>query len=296
MDERHANDPTWLRAMDALRPPKPPKMPEGEWRARLPPRPVRLEPAETLLSDAVQLHLQHPLAQRAVSPFRSQAFTEDGLSRVTIVVDRSHARKRVLLLGRLAVFGPGASRLHEEILGLAAFWSEGDDPKRLEPFVTEDANDKALEAFLRVLDEPEVPTLEEHLVARILKSAAADQRALEAHLRRRAMVRTELARTKLASRGKAEAEAMRKVLEALRDDIRGVLRGTQLGLAGIADEHDLSDDEKAQWKDDRAFLQRRLPQIEDEMRTEPDRIRGLYEDRQHHVEIVGIVYLWPATS
>ena len=65
------------------------------------------------------------------------------------------------------------------------------------------------------------------------------------------MLRTELARTKLAARGKAEAEAMRGVLTALRDDIRNVLRGTQLGLAGIADDHDLSDDEKAQWKDDR---------------------------------------------
>jgi Helicase conserved C-terminal domain/SNF2-related domain len=296
MDERHANDPTWLGAMDALRPPRPPKMPVGEWRARFPPRPVRLEPSETLLSDAVQLHLQHPLAQRAVSPFRSQAFTEDGLSRVTIVVDRSSARRRVLLLGRLAIFGHGAARLHEEILGLAAYWSEGDDPQRLEPFVTEEANDKALEAFLRVLDEPEVPALEARLVERILKSVAADQRALEAHLRRRAMVRTELARTKLEARGRAEAAAMREVLEALRDDIRGALRGTQLGLAGIADSHDLTDDEKAQWKDDRAFLQRRLPQLDAELTTEPERVRALYEDRQHHVEIVGIVYLWPATS
>jgi hypothetical protein len=296
MDERHANDPTWLGAMDALRPPRPPKMPVGEWRARCPPRPVRLEPSETLVSDAVQLHLQHPLAQRAVSPFRSQAFTEDGLSRVTIVVDRSSARKRVLLLGRLAIFGHGAARLHEEILGLAAYWSEGDDPQRLEAFVTEEANDKALEAFLRVLDEPEVPALEGRLVERILKSVAADRRALEAPLRRRAMVRTELARTKLEARGRAEAAAMRGVLEALREDIRGVLRGTQLGFAGIADRHDLSDDEKAQWKDDRAFLQRRLPQLDAELTTEPERVRALYEDRQHHVEIVGIVYLWPATS
>jgi hypothetical protein len=36
--------------------------------------------------------------------------------------------------------------------------------------------------------------------------------------------------------------------------------------------------------------------VEDELATEPARIQGLYEDRQHHVEVVGIVYLWPATS
>jgi hypothetical protein len=295
MDERNANDPTWLRAMDALRPPRPPKMSDGEWRARFAPRPVRLEPVDTLVSDAVQLHLQHPLAQRAVSPFRSQAFTEEGLARITVVIDPSSARKRVIVLGRLAVFGWGASRLHEEILGLAAFWSEGDDPKRLEPFVTEEANDKALEAFFRVLDQPEVPALDDELVARILRSAAADQRALEAHLRRRAVVRTEIARTKLQARGAAEAAAMRAVLETQRESIKLALAGTQLAL-GLGDEPDLTDAQKQQWKDDREFLKRRLPQIDDELATEPERIRALYEDRQYHVEIVGIVYLWPATS
>ncbi|MBK6533342.1 MAG: helicase [Deltaproteobacteria bacterium] len=294
MDERNANDPTWLRAMDALRPPRPPKMSEGEWRARFAPRPVRLEPVDTLVSDAVQLHLQHPLAQRAVSPFRSQAFTEEGLARVTVVVDRSSARKRVLVLGRLAVFGHGAARLHEEILGLAAYWSEGDDPTRLEPFVTEEANDKALEAFFRVLDDPEVPALDDEIVARLLRSAAADQRALETHLRRRALGRTEIARMKLQARGRAEGDAMRAVLLAQQESIRTALAGTQLSLG--LEGPDLNEAQKQQWKDDREFLKRRLPQIDEELATEPERIRALYEDRQYHVEIVGIVYLWPATS
>jgi hypothetical protein len=295
MDTLHPNDPTWRAAIDALRPPRPPKMSEGAWRATTEPRPVLLQPINTLAAKAVQLHLQHPLAQRAVSPFRAQAFTEEGLARVTVVVDRSSARKRVLLLGRLAVFGPGASRLHEEVLGLAAYWSEGDDPQRLEPFATDEANTRALEAFFQVLDAPEVPPLAPHVVERLLRSAPADQRALEAHLRRRAMVRTEIARTRLQARGRAEAEAMRAVLEAQRDDIKKALQGTQLAL-GIDDREALSDLQKQQWKDDRAFLERRQPQVEDELATEPARIQGLYEDRQHHVEVVGIVYLWPATS
>jgi hypothetical protein len=295
MDTRHPNDPTWRAAIDALRPPRPPKMSEGEWRATTAPRPVILHPIDTLVSEAVQLHLQHPLAQRAVSPFRAQAFTEEGLARVTVVVDRSSTRKRVLVLGRLAVFGHGAARLHEEVLGLAAYWSEGDDPQRLEPFATEEANTRALEAFFQVLDAPEVPQLAPHLVERLLRSAPADQRALEAHLRRRAMVRTEVARTRLQARGRAEAEAMRAVLEAQRDDIVKALQGTQLAL-GIDDREALSDLQKQQWKDDRAFLARRLPQVEHELATEPARIQSLYEDRQHHVEMVGIVYLWPATS
>lgn len=88
---------------------------------------------------------------------------------------------------------------------------------------------------------------------------------------------------------------MREVLEAQREDIRNALLGTQLTL-GLGDDPDLSDAQKQQWKDDREFLKRRLPQVERELATEPERIQGLYEDRQHHVEIVGIVYLWPATS
>jgi hypothetical protein len=294
MDERHPNDPTWRGAMDALRPPRPPKMPEAEWRARFPPRPVRLEPADTLLSDAVQLHLQHPLAQRALSPFRAQAFTEEGLARVTVVVDRTSARKRVLVLGRLAVFGAGAARLHEELMGVAAFWSDGDDPGRIEPFVTEEAHERAMESFFKVLDEPEVPRLEERIVERLLASAARDRRALEPTLRRRALVRTELARMKLHARGRAEAEAMRSVLAAQREAVVQALAGTQLAL-GFEDDA-LDDAQRTQWKEDREFLRRRLPQIDAEMVSEPDRIRALYEDRQHHVEVVGLVYLWPATS
>jgi hypothetical protein len=102
-------------------------MPEWEWRSTSPPRPVSFEPATTLASEMVQIHLQHRLTQKALAQFRAQAFSEDRLSRVTVVFDPTHARKRVLALGRLSIFGHGAARLHEEVLVTAAFWVEGDD-------------------------------------------------------------------------------------------------------------------------------------------------------------------------
>jgi superfamily II DNA or RNA helicase len=305
MDATHPNDPTWRRAMDALRAPKPPKMSEGEWRARFAPRPVRLRPVETLLSDAVHLHLQHPLSQRAVSPFLAQAFTEEGLARVTVVVDRSSARRRVILLGRLAVFGAGASRLHEEVFGVAAYRPDDNDPEKLEPFVTEEANERAVEAFLRVLDEPEVPALSKEITQKLLHAAPGDTRALEPVLRRRALTRTELARNRLQARGRAEADAMRAVLTAQREQIRTALKGTQVAINFEAPALDPEARERQrreqqaqlhQWEEDREFLARRLPQIEAELATEPERVRALYEDRQHRVEVVGIVYLWPSTS
>ena len=205
-------------------------MSDGEWRARFAPRPVRLRPVETLLSDAVHLHLQHPLSQRAVSPFLAQAFTEEGLARVTVVVDRSSARRRVILLGRLAVFGTGASRLHEEVFGVAAYRPDDNDPEKLEPFVTEEANERAVEAFLRVLDEPEVPALSKEITQKLLHAAPGDTRALEPVLRRRALTRSELARNRLQARGRAEADAMRAVLTAQRERIRTALEGTQVAI------------------------------------------------------------------
>jgi len=143
-------------------------MPEWEWRATFPLRPVSFEPSTTLASETVQLHLQHRLTQKALAQFRAQAFSEDRLSRVTVVFDPSHARKRVLALGRLSLYGVGASRLHEEILATAAFWVEGGDRSRLEPFTTAEAEEKALDSLGAVLgeDRPPVP---QHIVSLVMR-------------------------------------------------------------------------------------------------------------------------------
>jgi len=101
---------------------------------------------------------------------------------------------------------------------------------------------------------------------------------------------------KLQKRGRDEADAMRAVLEAQRDDIERALAGTQLSLPGLLDAPEVTEAQRAQWREDREFLRRRLPQVAEELTREPERIRALYEDRQHHVEVIGIVYLWPATS
>ena len=37
----------------------------------------------------------------------------------------------------------------------------------------------------------------------------------------------------------------------------------------------------------------RLTAIDDELRTEPDRIRDLYDVRAQRIEPVGLIYLWP---
>ena len=146
LDEVSGTDATWKDILDSLRPPRTRKMPEWEWRAKSPPRPVSFEPSTTLSSPTVQLHLQHKLTQRALAQFRSQSFGEDQLSRLTVLIDPDprYRRNRILALGRLSLYGPGASRLHEEVISVAAIWSEGEP---IEAFKTAEAEENAIESF-----------------------------------------------------------------------------------------------------------------------------------------------------
>jgi hypothetical protein len=69
-----------------------------------------------------------PVAPRAAQRrFLSQGF-QAGLSRIA-VIEGPGAQARVVLMGRLAVYGVGAARLHEEIIPVAAIWTEAPSQK-----------------------------------------------------------------------------------------------------------------------------------------------------------------------
>jgi hypothetical protein len=73
------------------------------------------------------------LVRRLLSRFLSQGFAS-GLSRACVVIGPG-AQPRVILLGRLALYGPGAARLHEEIILVTAAWKEAErGTKPLKPF------------------------------------------------------------------------------------------------------------------------------------------------------------------
>ena len=42
------------------------------------------------------------------------------------MIEGPGAQPRVVLMGRLAVYGAGAARLHEEVIPVTAIWSEAD--------------------------------------------------------------------------------------------------------------------------------------------------------------------------
>ena len=294
-------DPTWREILDSLRPPRPRKVPEWEWRSKCPPRPISFEPATSLVSEAVQLHLQHRLTQKALAQFRAQAFSEDRLSRVTVVFDANHARKRVLALGRLALYGKGAARLHEEIVATAAFWVEGEDREQLEPFATPEAEERALRDLGAVLSSRDQPPVPEHIVSMLMQHAQKDEDVLWKKLHSRALIRSAAAEHRLQVRAKAESEEMERILRSQRTAIEKELArrakpapagSKQLVMPWLPEEQD----QKAQYDSDTKYIERRLTELEREAATEPERIRDLYQVQFRRLERVGLVYLWPTTG
>ena len=81
--------------------------------------------------DVIQLHLEHRLIRRLLAKFTSQGF-QGALSRCCVVASPG-AQVRVLLLGRLALYGPGAARLHEEIIPVTAIWQEAAHGRDMAP-------------------------------------------------------------------------------------------------------------------------------------------------------------------
>ncbi len=291
MDTLAVGDLSWREIMDSLRAPRTHKMPDWEWRAKFPPRPISFEPATTLSAETVQLHLQHKLVQRALAQFRSQAFGEDQLSRIAIVRDPGTARPRVLALGRLSVYGHGAARLHEEILVAAAFWVKGTDPDRLKAFVEESkAEEKALATLLQVLTRADQAAIPTQLQDTLMQSAQADEEALWATLKDRAARRHAWAIAELARRGEAESAEMKRILESQRERIDAeLLKRSQLAFHFTQAEHE----QAKQYAADTQHIEKRRAVLEKDIDQEPARLLRLYEVQHFRLERVGLVYLWP---
>src|SRR5690606_27837259 len=98
---------TWTEPPDSLRPPRERDEAPWEWRKR-PPQPVVFRPLDRIGEERVHLHLEHPFIQRILTRFRSQGYSAQDLSRVTVVPNPRDAIVRVIAFGRVSLFGPGA--------------------------------------------------------------------------------------------------------------------------------------------------------------------------------------------
>jgi hypothetical protein len=198
---------------------------------------------------------------------------------------------RVLLIGRLSLYGPGAARLHEELIPVTARWV---DPKirkgELAPYSRE-AETKTMSLLDSALLEKHAKPVPEIVLKQLQESAPRDVRELLAHLEARGQEYAKDAITKLERRADAESKAMREILEAQKKHVTETV-----AKAEHIEQLDLFNDlELKQLDSNRRYWAKRLSELDGEMKTEPDRIRNLYEVKAQRVEPVGLVYLWPIT-
>ena len=178
---------------------------------------------------------------------------------------------RVILLGRLAVYGPRAARLHEEIVPVTARWVEPSQRKAaLTPYgrTTEQA---ALASLQASLDDAGRHSIPEEVRARLAASAQSDIADLLPHLRSRGGELLEQAKARLSDRAEAESRSMIELLEGQHRRITDAVGsgGQQLPL-------DFDQAELRQLEADRRAWARRLDEIESELESEPRRIADAY--------------------
>jgi ERCC4-related helicase len=293
-DPAFAKEPGWQDTFDDLRG-RPRKRGEriGEWRKRVPVRAIAFEPPRLPdgrdTPEIVQVHLEHRLVRRLLSRFLSQGF-QAGLSRIS-VIEGPGAQSRVVLMGRLAVYGAGAARLHEEIIPVTAIWSESDrESKPLRP-LGESGEERTLDQLEDALRHARAaPKL---AVARIQMLVEHDVADLAPAFERIATERLAKVKIELAKRGEAEAKSLTELLDEQRKRIakaNAEFDPTQLELPGIADQ------ERREREADRRHWRSRLERLENEIRDEPARIRASYDVHAHRLEPVGLVYLWPTSG
>jgi hypothetical protein len=275
--------------LDSLRPARERDEPPWEWRKR-PPQPVVFKPLDRIGEERVHLHLEHPFIQRILSRFRAQGYSAQDLSRVTVIPNPYDAIVRVIAFGRVSLFGPGAARLHDELVSVAAQWLESKGTGHLKPFADE-ADRQALKTLEQLLQSlPQLGQVPSSIQSHLVQSAPFDFAALWPAVKDEAEDRAHRATQLLTQRGHAEAEALKQILIGQRATIERTLRGQQLDLFA-----ELSPDEKKQWENDKEHMQTRLASIERELETEPRDIQTLYQVSLQRLEPVGLVYLWPTT-
>ncbi len=300
LETRAGGDPRWSSTLDTLRAlPRDGKR-NFEWRRNAPIRPLVFQPPAGLDETVVQMHLSHRLVQRLLGRFNAQGFVLHELSRACLIQSEDRI-PRVVLLGRLAVFGPRASRLHEELLTVTAQWV---DPKgRTKPIApfARDAEARTLAMFETSLaaaagGQTASESARDSLAACIQQDVAE----LLPHLASRGADSLADAQRKLTARGDGDASDLVKILEAQRKRVQTELTkaaGDSWLQAALPLDDDVRRQEELERKQRRAdmkYWQDWLANVDGDLQREPERIRDFYSVKSHRIEPLGVVYLWPA--
>ena len=217
-------DASWTATLDTLRAPRKTHQKLAEWRQEAPIRPVIFEDAGVLTDDTVHLHLEQRMAQRLLARFRAQGFVHHDLSRACLV-QAADSIPRVVLLGRLCLFGRRAERLHEVLVPVAARWIE--PSRRIGPLkaYAEEAEARTLERLEIALQNARAPG--ETIHRRLLETAARDIEDLLPQLEERAEIVAEARRTGCAGVASGRSGSFAKPWTASASAWRPSFAGTR---------------------------------------------------------------------
>jgi SNF2 family DNA or RNA helicase len=295
LDQREGADSTWADTMDTLRAPKPRDQKYWEWRRTSPIRPVVFEDTGAMNDEVVHLHLEHRVVQRLLGRFVAQGFVHHDLSRACFA-QTTDAIPRVVLLGRLCLYGPGAARLHEELIPVTARWTDAAIRKGpLAPYAR-DAESKTLTLLEEALLDATGRPVSEVTLKQLQAVAPRDVQELLPHLTTRGEEYARDAEKKLQDRAEAEAKAMRVILETQQKHITDTIAKHDKVDARQRQFDFQEEDERRQLESNRRYWDKRLTMLEQELQTEPERIRDVYQVKAKRIEPVGLVYLWPVTG
>ena len=292
LQARHGGDPRWAATLDTLRPPPNREQTLFAWRREAPLRPVVFTPPSGFDGDVVQMHLSHRVVQRLLGRFLAQGFVYHDLSRACLA-QSDDAIPRVVILGRLSLYGAGAARLHEELITVTARWV---DPETRKGALSPYARDAESRTIAILQDSLKSSATSRRVPATALRrlggSMAQDIRELLPHLEHRGRAMQDDAEKMLAERGRVESEALRATLEDQKRRVLGKYKSTgqEQMLLGFSDE------EKRQLAADRRHWQRWLENVDSDLQREPQRIAEFYRTKSFRLEPVGIAYLWPVTG
>lgn len=299
LDQREGVDPTWADTMDTLRAPRQKDQKPWEWRRDSPIRPVVFDDPGIIDDGVVHLHLEHRIVQRLLGRFISQGFVFDDLSRACLTQTKDDI-PRVILLGRLALYGPGAARLHEELVPVTAKWTDPEIRKSpLEPCKI-DTESKTMGLLNDAFNKGPKSEINQTVQKQLQAAAATDISQLLDHLQTRGEAYAQAAVKKLNERAEAESKSMLEILRRQRDHIKKTQKAAdernwdQMRIKFDGDELD-DETERRQLSANKRYWAERLETLKDEIKNEPDRIREVYSVKATRIEPVGLVYLWPET-
>ncbi len=286
-------DRSWDVTLDTLRPARPRDESFYDWRKRSP-LPVTFSPVARLTGDVEQIHLAHPFTKRILDRFLAQGFSAHDLRRVAAVIDPEAGEAHAIGYARLTLFGPGAARLHDELVAVAAPWDGSLEGARSLNTRADRETTTALVKATEARLASGVLAPKSRNATTIASSAEALMTSLWRALEDEADARGVAAKNGLAARARAEADGMRALLERQRRAIQKTMRSfAQRDLfEGLGDSADAREQQR-QLALDLEHMDRRDKAIATDVEREPAAIEALYEVRITRLTPVGVVVSWP---